>query len=259
MTTPTVRFEIDNAISWVTMSNPARRNALSTTMMQQLEQSLRNLDVDPAVRAIILRGEGTAAFASGLDISEFDAQQNSQKAKHRADEITDKLFNTLAAMTKPVIAMIFGPCLGAGVAIASYADIRLCAATSQFAIPAARLGLGYPVELIHALVRIAGPGQAAELLFTGRTFSAAEALQAGIVNSIFAPEALEEATRGLAGTIAGNAPLSVRAAKAAIRSHGAPEYRATAEELAMACARSADVREGQRAFMQKRKPQFVGS
>jgi enoyl-CoA hydratase len=144
-------------------------------------------------------------------------------------------------------------------AIATCVDIRICADTSEFAIPAARLGIGYPVSLTHSLVRIMGAGQSSELLFTGRRYSAEEALMAGFANRVVPAAALEQATLAIAKTIASNAPLSVRAAKAAIRSTHSPKYVNAAESLVSSCAESTDSREGQNAFMEKRRPQFMGS
>lgn len=256
--TGTVVVEVHNAVGWLTISNPARRNALSTGMMRSLADALRQFDADSTVNVIVMRGEGTVAFASGADISEFEAQQNNGEIKKQADEIVTDLFATMRSLSTPLIAMICGHCIGAGMAIALGADIRICAENSNFAIPAARLGIGYPIALSHALVQVAGPGRAAELLFTGRMSSAGEALQSGIVNRVVPLDTLEATTQELAEVIAANAPLSVRAAKAAIRSAAAPHLTETAEALIAACVDSADAREGQRAFLEKRRARFQG-
>jgi len=255
----TVHVESDDAIAWVTISNPARRNALSISMMGMLAESLRRLDADPDVRVIVVRGDGTDAFAAGADITEFEAQQTSAEARQSADRTVAGLFDILATSATPVVAMIHGYCLGAGMAIALAADIRIADDDSRFAIPAARLGIGYPLSLTHALVSAAGSGMAAEILFTGRMLAAGEALSAGLVNRLLPSHALEAATRDLAGSIAANAPLSVHAAKAAIRAVADPARREAAEALVAACAVSADAREGQRAFSEKRRPRFAGA
>ncbi|WP_286259885.1 enoyl-CoA hydratase-related protein [Streptomyces graminofaciens] len=254
----TVHGKAEDSVGWVTISNPGRRNALSISMMGQLDEILRRLDDDPTVRVIVLRGEGRVAFAAGADISEFEAQQTSAVTRSLAEKTEASLFGGLATLSTPLIAMIHGHCLGAGVAVALGADIRIAADDSRFAIPAARLGIGYPVTLTHALVHAVGPGYAAEILFTGRPLAAAEALHAGLVNRVLPAGELEEATRALAAAIAANAPLTVRAAKAAIKSAVDATRREDAEALVAACAESDDVREGQRAFMQKRRPEFSG-
>lgn len=255
----TVRTEAAENVGWVTISNPARHNALSIAMMRTLGEGLRHLDADPAIRVIVLRGDGTTAFAAGADISEFEGQQNSAEARRSADRIVSELFGTLEGLSTPLIAMIHGHCLGAGVAIALGADFRIAAEDARFAIPAARLGIGYPVALTHALVHAVGQGHAAEILFTGRTFMASEALAAGLVNRMLPASELQDAVTTLTAAIAANAPLSVRAAKAAIAAFADPTRQSTANALTEACTTSADAREGQRAFMEKRKPRFSGT
>jgi enoyl-CoA hydratase/carnithine racemase len=254
-----VRVAVQGAVAWITVSNPTKRNALSVTMMNMLGESLARLDRDPDVRVIVLRGDGTDAFAAGADISEFEALRASAETRLLAERTTASLSGALAASATPVIAMIHGYCLGAGLAIALGADIRVAADTGRFAIPAARLGIGYPLALVDALVHSVGPGMAAEILFTARMLSADEALNAGLVNHVLPPDELEEATRELAATIAANAPLSVRAAKAAIRAAADSSRREAADALIAACTTSADAREGQRAFLEKRRPGFVGA
>jgi len=253
-----VQVETDGAVSWVTIDNPAKRNALSVSMMNELGARLARLDADPAVHVIALRGAGTDAFAAGADISEFEAQRGSADAG-QSDRIVTSLFGALATAVTPVIAMIHGYCIGGGMAIALGADIRIAADNSRFAIPAARLGVGYPLPLAHALVGAAGPGMAAEILFTGRMLSADEALRAGLVNRLLPADELEGATRELAAVIAANAPLSVRAAKASIGAFASAERRPVAESFIADCGKSADAREGQRAFMEKRRPSFTGA
>ena len=257
--TGTIRADVADSAGWVTIDNPKARNALTTVMMHSLSQALRRLDDDAGVRAIVLRGEGPTGFCAGADVSEFEAHQTSAEARELSDKAVTGLFGTLADLSTPLIAMIHGHCLGAGVAVALGADIRIAAHDSRFAIPAARLGIGYPVALTQALVRAVGPGHAAEILFTGRTYSAGEASQAGLVNRLLPAEGLEEGVRALAAAITANAPLSVRAAKAAINAAGEPGRQSHAEALVLACAGSQDAREGQRAFMRKRPPRFLGA
>ncbi|MEV4581537.1 enoyl-CoA hydratase-related protein [Nonomuraea jabiensis] len=254
----TVYSDLRDEVAWITISYPARRNALTTGMMAHLAETLRLREDDPAVRVIVLRGEGTAAFAAGADISEFDAQQTTPEAQRLADTAVTSLFGTLGMLTTPVIAMIHGHCIGAGLAIALAADIRIAADDSRFAIPAARLGIGYPVPLTQALVQAVGPGHAADILFTGRRLSAREALGTGLISHVVPSTELETHTRTVAATIAANAPLSVRAAKTAIRATSDAGLKTTAEELVAACRHSRDAREGQHAFLEKRAPRFTG-
>jgi enoyl-CoA hydratase/carnithine racemase len=255
----TVYAEIHQDVGWLTISNPGKLNALSVAMMDLLGEFLRQLHDDPAVRVVVLRGDaGGKAFAAGADISEFEAQHTQADARRAADDAVTRLFGALSALDRPVIAMIGGHCLGAGLALALAADIRIATDTSTFAIPAARLGIGYPTPLTRALAATAGPGAAAEILFTGRTLTASEALAMGLINHQVGATDLERDVRSLAATIAANAPLSIRAAKAAIRSSIEPALTPHADSLVAACVNSDDAREGQRAFMQKRAPRFRG-
>jgi enoyl-CoA hydratase len=215
---------------------------------------------NPTVRVIVLRGAEGRAFSAGADISEFENARTGDRAADY-DRLNHEAFSALLAATKPVIAMIQGFCLGGGLGIAACADLRLADPKAQFAIPAAKLGLGYNARWVPPLLALAPPAFIKEMLFTGRRFSADEARGIGLVNRIFATEDLEQAVRALAGDIASNAPLSVRAAKLAIDEltrH--PESPDTAKlDLAVAqCFASDDYAEGRRAFLEKRKPNFAG-
>ena len=254
-----VHTEVRDAIASIVISNPGRRNALSVSMMAELGKTLRRIDEDPEVAVAVVHGAGET-FVAGADISEFEAQQNSAGARRKADEAVAVMFSALRDLSKPLVAMIRGYCIGAGMAVALGADIRIADAGSRFAIPAARLGIGYPRPQVHALVSAVGPARAAEILFTGNQFSADEALATGLVSRVVDPGELEPAVVKLARQIAENAPLSIRAAKAAIHASviGTPELRAIAEKRISACTDSADAREGQRAFLEKRSPRFSG-
>ncbi|MCC7251032.1 enoyl-CoA hydratase-related protein, partial [Hyphomicrobium sp.] len=159
------------------------------------------------------------------------------------------------------IAMIHGFCLGGGLGIAACADLRLADPRAQFAIPAAKLGLGYNPRWVPPLLALAPPAFIKEMLFTGRRFSVSEALRIGLVNEVVETENLEVAVRTLASDIAANAPLTVRAAKLTIdelvRHPEHPDTRAL-DAAVKACFDSADYAEGRRAFLEKRRPAFEG-
>ncbi|GAA2552696.1 enoyl-CoA hydratase [Winogradskya consettensis] len=256
--TGSVRTEIRAGVGWLTIDNPARRNALTMRMLADLSESLNKLTADDEVRVIVLRGEGTTAFAAGADISEFAAQQRSEEVQRTADEALDGVVTSLFRSDTPMIAMIHGFCLGAGLAIALGADIRLADDRSAFAIPAVRLGLGYPLSQGRVLARTVGPAYAAELLLTGAHVDSAEAARIGLVNHVVPTGELLPRTERLAESIAANAPLSLRAAKLAIRTVDWPEMIPDAERAIRACRGSADAVEGQRAYMEKRRPHFSG-
>jgi enoyl-CoA hydratase/carnithine racemase len=253
--------EIAGPVATVTFNNPGKHNALSVDMRAAMPGLLRALDADGEVRVVVMMGAGDKAFASGADISEFGEQRTSPAARASYDEAWAAVYDAWASLDKPVIAMIRGFCMGAGLLTALRADIRIASDDGQFAIPAARLGLGYPVSGVTTLMNLVGPARAAEILFSARRFSAAEALQMGLVNRVVPAGSLREAVLGLAQDVARNAPLTVSAAKAAIRAvsqPGGPWDLARVEAMVEACYRSADYLEGQRAFAEKRPPAFTG-
>ncbi|WP_063711434.1 enoyl-CoA hydratase-related protein [Nocardia asiatica] len=256
----TIRVHTRDGVGWIAICNPAKKNALSTAMMSQLAEILDELDRDNSVAVMVLHGEGSDAFIAGADIGEFELQQTIADARAESDLAIASLFDTCRLITTPLIAMVDGYCIGAGVAVALHADIRIATARATFAIPAARLGLGYPVDQVFMLVHAVGPGMASEILFSARKLDAAEALSAGLVNRVVESDDLAETVGELARTVAANAPLTVRAAKAAIRAAvlGTDVSRAEADVRTAQCGSSEDVREGQRAFMQKRRPTFTG-
>ena len=253
--------EVADSVATVTFNNPARRNALTAQMRAALPGVLSALNADGDVRVVVATGAGEAAFMSGADISEFAAQRTAPADRAAFDRGQAALAEAWARLDKPVIAMIRGYCLGGGLLTALQADIRIASDDSQFGIPAARLGLGYAFSGVTGLIALVGPAKAAEILFSARRFSAAEALQMGLVNQVVPGDALHETVYGLASAIAGNAPLTVAAVKAAIREASRPAQErdlARVNAMVEACFRSADYLEGQRAFAEKRPPAFTG-
>jgi enoyl-CoA hydratase len=258
--TPELRLERDGDIGFVVASNPARMNAFTAGMWKAVPEVIAAAVADPAIRVIVLRGAGTRAFSAGADISEFDSARAGDAAA-AYDALNDAAFRALSGCAKPIIAMIHGFCLGGGLAIALCADIRLADDVAEFAIPAAKLGLGYNARWVRPLLAAVPPAKAKEMLFTGRRFKVAEALAIGLVNTAVPSGELEATTRALAGDIAANAPLTVRAAKRTIdelvRNPQTPDLAALDAAVA-ACFDSEDYAEGRLAFKEKRKPRFQG-
>jgi enoyl-CoA hydratase/carnithine racemase len=258
--TPELRLERDGDIGFVIASNPTRMNAFTAGMWKAVPEALAAAESDPQIRVIVLRGAGTRAFSAGADISEFDSARAGDAAA-AYDALNDAAFRALSGCTKPTISMIHGFCLGGGLAIALCTDIRIADEAAEFAIPAAKLGLGYNARWVRPLLAAVPPARAKEMLFTGRRFKVAEALAMGLVNTVVTTEALEGTTRSLAGDIAANAPLTVRAAKRTIdeltRNPQTPDIEALDAAVA-ACFASEDYAEGRLAFKEKRKPRFKG-
>jgi enoyl-CoA hydratase/carnithine racemase len=251
----------EDGIATLTFNNPDRHNALSREMQAALPAALRALDDDPDVRVIVVRGAGDRAFVSGADISEFGEHRTTPEARAGYDRGQGDAGRAWAAVGKPVIAMIRGYCLGGGLLTALRADIRIASEDAQFAVPAARLGLGYPLAGVAALADVVGAAGAAEILFSARRLNAEEALRLRLVNRVVPVADLAAEVDALARQIAANAPLTVAACKAALRELARPADRRDVERVAAmveACFRSEDYREGQRAFAERRPPEFRG-
>jgi enoyl-CoA hydratase/carnithine racemase len=231
-----LRASVADGVGTIVFDNPEKHNALTADMFAGLARVCEAFTTDPDVRAVVLRGAGERAFVSGADIGQLD-------------------------LPMPVVALIHGYCIGGGVMVALAADIRVCADDAQFAIPAAKLGVGYPHEATAQLVALVGPGLAAEILFAGRRFDAGEAARIGLVNRAVPKAALDGAVAALAKEIAANAPLShvahkrsIRAATSALVDAAGPDV----DDAITAAWRSTDFGEGARAFFERRAPEFQG-
>ena len=252
----------EGPVGWIIFNNPAKRNAVSLEMWDALAEMVRDFDRDGAIRVIVLKGAGEKAFVSGADISEFEQKRHSSASRRSYDEKAALATDLLARSGKPVIAMIQGFCIGAGMAIALSADIRFAAPDSRFGIPAARLGLGYGYAGTKALSDLVGPSHAKDILFSARFLDADEACRMGLVNRIVPRDELETAVRAYVELIANNAPLTVKTAKAAVNETRKVSPERDLEEIARmvdACFDSNDYAEGRRAFLEKRAPKFTGT
>ena len=251
----------EDGIGWLTFNQPEKRNAISIEMWDGITAALKDFAVDPAVRVVVMHGAGGKAFAAGADISQFEKVRANADAQEEYGRRSSAGREAMSALPKPLIAMIQGFCIGGGMAIALRADLRIASSDSQFAIPAAKLGIAYQNDALARLVALAGPAAAKEVMFTGRRYDAVQALAMRLVNTVVEPDALEGTVRALAAEMGANAPLSLRASKAAIdQIAGAPALRDrdAIAALERACFDSADYVEGRRAFMEKRKPMFEG-
>jgi enoyl-CoA hydratase/carnithine racemase len=246
----------------VTFNNPLRHNAVSLEMWEAAKAMLDAFAADDDVRVVVLTGAGGKAFVSGADISQFASERASAEATRAYDVTTAAAFNAIYDFPKPTIAMIRGYCLGGGLALAVCCDLRICSDNSTFAVPAAKLGLGYAYPGLKRLTDIVGPSFAKEIFFTARQFDAQEAYAMGLVNRVVSSSDLETHVKGITDMICANAPLTIRAVKVAVNEILKDESRrdiARLDKMVEACFTSRDYTEGRTAFMEKRKPVFTGS
>jgi enoyl-CoA hydratase/carnithine racemase len=257
----TILTAIDHSVATLTFHNPERHNSLSLQMWQDAVSALDRFAEDNAVRAIVLTGSGTKSFASGADISEFDQVRANAQGAAIYDITLERFWKALSDHPKPTIAMIRGYCIGGGLNIAACCDLRVCGESSRFAVPAARLGLGYGAATLRRLMALVGPQFALEMLLTARQFSSAEAQQMGLVNRVVPDGEVETYVYGIVESIARNAPLTMLAAKRVVhellKDPGARDL-AASEALVRQCFDSEDYKEGRRAFLEKRAPTFTG-
>jgi enoyl-CoA hydratase/carnithine racemase len=250
-----------DGLGWMVFNNPERHNAVSLDMWLAAIEIIGDFIKDDAVRVIVVRGAGEKSFVSGADISKFDEERAEAEAVARYNEATETAYSTLLNAPKPTIAMIHGYCIGGGANLAVCCDLRICSDAARFAIPAAKLGLGYDYPRVRRLMNLVGPSFAGEIFFTARQFSADEAAAMGLVNRIVASAALESYVTEQAMAIAGNAPLTIKAIKRTIIEALKDEKERDldlCDRLVRDCFESEDYVEGRLAFKEKRKPQFAG-
>lgn len=257
----TIDLDIAGGVARITINNPARRNAMSMSMWKALAGTIARIDSDPQVRVAVLQGAGDQAFVSGADISEFGAQRSGADAVAEYDRAVSEAQTSLIECGKPVVASIRGFCFGGGIGLALACDLRYCATDARFRMPAARLGLGYALGGMRRIVHSLGLPRSAELFFTARTFDGNEAQRIGMVHACIAPQALEQEVQATVSMIAENAPLTLRAAKLALRAimdNTPKDDTSHVDSAVRACFESEDYREGRLAFAEKRPPRFQG-
>ena len=250
-----------SGVGWVTINNPARRNAISLEMWQSMGAAFADFAADGAIRCAVIHGSGDKAFASGADISQFEKNRSNAEASAAYAKISQGVRNRIMAFDKPLIAMVRGYCMGGGLGLAMTADLRISADDGVFAIPAARLSIAYDTVNLGNLIHLVGPSKAKEILLTAKRYSAAEAMQMGLVNEVVPVAGLEAAVADVTDRLVENAPLSMRAMKLTINQlmmDAGERDEALIEALSDACFNSADYAEGRKAFMEKRKPVFTG-
>jgi enoyl-CoA hydratase len=252
----------EGGVGYVTFNNPERLNAVSLDMWEATKRILDDFAADNDIRAVVLTGAGGKAFVSGADISKFESERANLEAARAYNKKSEGASASIAEFPKPTIAMIRGYCIGGGLGLATCCDLRIATDNSRFAVPAAKLGLGYGYIGLKRLTDIVGPAFAKEIFYTARQFDAQEALTMGLINRVVPSAELETYVKSITDMICANAPLTIQAVKYTVgeilKDEGKRNVQGTVE-MVEKCFASNDYNEGRAAFMEKRKPVFTGT
>ena len=261
LTSGLVGAEVTGAIGWLIWDNQSKLNALSPGMYEDALEVINSFAATDSIKVVVMRGAGRRAFISGADISSFGKTRSTPEALKAAQVAPTLLREKLINLEKPLIAMIYGYCLGGGMGMALNADMRFASTDSQFGVPAAHRGVAYAPDGLQQLVDVVGPSSAKDIMFSARRLKSDEALRIGLINRVVDAEELEKETIAYAEVLAANAPLSMKASKYFINQLGlerAQRDEARMEAMQKEAAASEDFQEATRSFMEKRRPVFVG-
>ena len=253
--------KIEGSIGYLIFNNQEKHNAVSLEMWDATDAILDEFESNSDVRVVVLTGAGGKSFVSGADISKFEKERVSSEATKHYNARIREIYESIDHFPKPTIAQVDGYCIGGGLNLAVCCDIRICSTKSKFAMPAAKLALGYPFPAIQRLINAIGTSNAKYLMFTANRIDADTAYRIGFVQSVHDESSLEQEVAAVANQIGSNAPLTIKAMKfIATQILTDPENRdlAQCDALVDACFNSEDYKEGRMAFMEKRAPHFKG-
>lgn len=253
-----VLIEKRDKIGIVTVNRPELMNSLNSKTRKEMAEAFNKLGKDSAISVIILAGASGKAFIAGADIKEFLKLNLKTENDLKEDWIVTEIIENLS---KPVIAMIDGFCLGGGLEIAMSCDLRIASDRTKLGQPEINIGIIPGAGGTQRLTRLVGEGRAMEMIITGRMIKAEEALQYGILNFIFNPDELEDKTMEIAKTITEKSPYAIERAKRSVKSVSNMNLEKGLKferEMFLECFNSDDGKEGITAFIEKRKANFKG-
>lgn len=250
----------DGPVTLVTINRPEKRNAITQTMWREFPRILADFENSSSSRVLVLTGHGSD-FSVGADISEFDELRRDSQTARDYEQANSQAFSAFRHATKPTIAAIRGNCLGGGFGLAAACDLRISTPDAAFSVPAAKLGLAYPQDAMIDIVGSLGLQMAKYLIFSATRITAKAAHDAGFLLEVIDSDRFDQHIAELAQTIAQNAPLSIKASKAAIAAaiSRTPRDIEAAKKLGSLTFESCDYEEGRKAFRERRKPIFGGT
>ncbi len=257
-----ILVERNGQIATVILNRPDQRNAMSRAMWRELIDVAQELETDPQVRVVILRGAGTEAFSAGADISEFEQYRSNSALAREYSVSFEGALEAVAGLSKPTISLIQGFCVGGGLELAAATDLRIAGEEARFGVPIAQLGIVVGYKEMRRFVQLVGSGPVMNLLLTARIINAAEALRIGLVTEVTATGEVERTTYALAERMCKLAPLSARwhkkILKTVLEDPSLENLSTEQQALPFTCYDTADFREGRHAFLEKRRPRFEG-
>ena len=256
---PRMPITREGPVAIVTFDRPDVRNAFDLSMWRGLRATMEALSTEDALRCVVLRGAGTAAFSAGADIGAFAAERGTRALEDVYAAVLHTSMQSVRLCRHPVVAMIMGACVGGGAGIATMCDFRVGGEGIRFGITARNLGIWYPYAEIDPIIQLVGTGVAAEILIEGRIFNGREAYEKGLLSRVVADEAVEAEALALARRISEGSPLSARFHKAALRKLRGPLPITPEEDLAVnRFVETEDFHNAVRAFVEKRGPVWEG-
>ena len=257
-----ILIDSSTPVATVTFNRPGKRNAISFAMWHQFSEILQELNTDSDIRAVVITGAGDEAFSAGADIQDFEEHRSDSTKGRGYNDAVNGALKTLSDMATPTISMIRGFAVGGGCELAVATDLRIASEDSRMGIPVSKLGISIGHREMRGLVNLVGKGNALYILLSARLLDAQESLRIGLVNQVVKPDELHDYTYKLARDISYLAPLSHAVNKLTMQQvENTPSLEDLTKEeadLPLTQFDTKDYQEGYQAFLEKRRPNFIG-